>query len=233
MNAETTTIAVPDTTEYVDQSSAMLKQAESLAVTDQDSHGLAMEKLVQVAGVVNNIKAKFAPLKKDAHAVHKRICAMETEVLGKFVAVRRVYSGKVTEYETEARRKAEEEQRRREAEARKAEEERRINEAIAAEEAGDVEQAETILEEPDAPAPIVQVEPETAKVQGVSTAKRWTAEVTSKIELIQFVAKNPQWNHLLEPSMKDLHALARAQRQALQIPGVRPVGVLDVRVAAR
>ena len=83
-----------------------------------------------------------------------------------------------------------------------------------------------------APAPVIQVAPEVSKVQGVSTAKRWTAEVTDKLKLIQFVAVNPAWQHLLEPSMKDLNALARAQRQALQIPGVASVGKLDVRVSA-
>jgi len=232
MNTETTAIAVPDPTEYVDQSSAMLRQADALAVTDHDSHGLAMERLVQVARVVNSIKAKFAPLKRDAHATHKKICDMEREVLGKFEGCRKVYAGKVTDYEVVARRAAEEEQRRKEAEARKAEEERRINEAIAAEEAGDAGQAETILDEPEPPAPVVHIEPQTAKVQGVSTAQRWSAEVIDKLALIRFVAANPTWQHLLEPSTKDLNALARAQRQALQIPGVRPVAKRDVRVAA-
>ncbi len=87
---------------------------------------------------------------------------------------------------------------------------------------GESAEAEAILEE-TVEAPVVRVEPRLANVDGVRTQRRYKAEVTDKMELIRYVATHPEWTGLLDPNMPALNGLARSQREALSIPGVKAV----------
>jgi hypothetical protein len=94
--------------------------------------------------------------------------------------------------------------------------------AIEAEAEGDSAAAEAILAEPVS-APIVTVAPQVAKVDGVSSTTRWSAEVMDLMMLVRYVAAHPEWVSLLEANMPNLNRLAISQHEALSIPGVRAV----------
>jgi len=110
------------------------------------------------------------------------------------------------------------------ADARQREEERQILDAISADESGDKATAAAILEEQRA-LPVIVVAPALAKVSGVSTRTDWRAEVVDKLALIRYVAAHPEWTNLLEANEPALSGLARSQRSALAIPGVRAIEV--------
>lgn len=56
---------------------------------------------------------------------------------------------------------------------------------------------------------------------GLSVREYWRAEVADLLELVRAVARDSSLLYLLQPNAAALNHLARAQRDALRIPGVR------------
>jgi len=111
--------------------------------------------------------------------------------------------------------------------AQKAEAERIRAEADRAKDAGDKRAAKALQAEakaveqaPVAVAP-VEVESRRPKVGGVSIRENWTADVIDLLLLVRYVAQNPEWIGLLRPDPSGLSRAAKAQREALRIPGVK------------
>ena len=80
--------------------------------------------------------------------------------------------------------------------------------------------------------PAVQVQPAVSTVAGVSKRTTWAAAVYDKLALIRYVAEHPEWVSLLDPNMPALNRLATTQREALAIPGVKPVSKVNHAVRA-
>ena len=215
-------LVTPDETAVRGEIAPVVIMARDLAVTDVPSHESALSVIADITRAERKVVELFAEPKKAAHAAHKAITAAEGKLLNPLTEAKRLVNGKCSAYEAEQRRIAAEEARRLEAIAREAEETRRLNEAVALEDAGDVEDAEAVLNE--APAPVVvHVAPAVATVEGVSTRTTWKAEVTDKAALVAYVTAHPEWLHLLDPNMPALNALARSAREGLSIPGVAAV----------
>jgi len=70
-------------------------------------------------------------------------------------------------------------------------------------------------------------------VSGISSRENWSAQVTDKAALVKAAAENPAYLAYLEPDMKSLNALARAQKNALAIPGVKAVNQAGLSVRGR
>lgn len=159
----------------------------------------------------------------------------------------------------EARLRAEQEARQREearlSEARRVEEERLLNEQQEREHAEEVERqlnelpadadvalVASLCEAP-APEPIrlapempvfepVYVAPRAvAAPAGISTSQKWKAEIVSLQQLCRAIADGKVPAHYVEANMTALNGMARANKQALNIPGVRAVA--DFSVTAR
>lgn len=182
----------------------------------------------------------------------------ETALKGAMIAYDREQERKAAE----ARRKAEEEARlereriaaeAREAERRAKEEADRIaQEAAAAAASGDQAKAEELKQQAEqtaaaghaeaeaiavaaemvvaAPVPIATAAP---KVAGLSTRQNWKARCTDKMALIRFVAEHPEHQHLLEVNQTGINQLAKAQKDAMRLPGVEsyPDAVMSARAA--
>ena len=71
--------------------------------------------------------------------------------------------------------------------------------------------------------PVVQVDTETPKVDGVSSRELWSGEVTDMLMLVRYVAKSPDLIHLLKPDSSAINSMARGQKERLRIPGVQAV----------
>ena len=202
--------------------SPVVKAAQAFAVVDVATNTVALERVRDLRAGEKRIADYFEPARKAADAAKKEILAARDGLIGPIAAARSIYDSKAMEYEAAERRKAEDEQRRLQAEARKQEEERALMAAIEAEESGDPEASDAILAEPVS-APVVTVAPAVAKVEGVTSRTTWSAEVYDFPALVKYVAAHPEWITFLEPVMPNLNRLAVAQREALAIPGVRAV----------
>jgi len=65
----------------------------------------------------------------------------------------------------------------------------------------------------------VEIEPEIANVEGISTRTTYKVMVRDIVLLGEFAVKNPQWVDTILPNMPLLNSLARSQREAFNIPG--------------
>jgi hypothetical protein len=105
-------------------------------------------------------------------------------------------------------------------EAARIERERLAEASKAAEEAGNVEEAEALQATASmTTAPVVAQSVE--KVSGISTRTNWKAEVTDLLALVKFVAANPHMIDLLQVNTTTLNQHAKATKDNTKIDGVR------------
>ena len=216
------TIRTPDTASLSAELSPIVQRAALMMVRDVPEHEAALTAIRDLRSAEKRVEDAFGEPKSAAHKAHKAISELEKKILDPLVKARKVLGAKCDLYEGEARRKAEEERRAQEDAARRAEEERKLLDAIAAESDGNADEAEAILAEPVA-VPVIPLRPAVAKVEGVSTRQAWRAEVCDLLALVRYVAEHPEWIGLVEPNGPALNALARSQRDAMAVPGVRAV----------
>ncbi len=205
--------------------------AHLLVIRDQTTHGEALELIVECKRRERIVEDTLKESIDASNKAHKSMTGLRSKLLAPFQTVRAQLEVKRQQYEREEADRRAAEERRLAAEQRQRDEARALAEAQSAIEEGDEEAAEAILEEAEqAPPPVVRVEPQLAKVEGTAIPRRYRCEVDSLQQLIRYVAANPQWTHLLEPAMPALNGLARSQREALSIPGVRVVAESSVSV---
>jgi hypothetical protein len=215
-------ISRPDTAELSRDSHASIQEANALVVTSREQHEAGLTAYRTLGGVEKRIVDLFEAPKKAAHRAHKEITKAEKTLLAPVKEAKLIINKKLAHYEDEQDRIRKAKQAEAERKAREAEEEERLRAAQEAQDAGRDREAEEIISAPIEP-PMVHVEPETAKVEGVSTQKRWSAEVTNKMALVMYVAANPDYIDLLNPDQPNLNRLAVSMKQNLNIPGVRAV----------
>ena len=201
---------------------SVLDTAKVLIIRDQQSYEKASRFVLDyVNPVLKEIAATFDPIIEKAHQAHKEALAQKNRHAEPLEEAKRIVTSKAKAFEDAQRRIQAEAQRQAEEEARKREEEERIREAQAAEQSGAApEEVDAILETPLPVAP-VHTAPTFQRGKGLTRERLFSAQVTSKLLLVKFVAENPQYLNLLEPNMPALNALARAQQNLLKIPGVQ------------
>jgi hypothetical protein len=59
------------------------------------------------------------------------------------------------------------------------------------------------------------------KIKGLSTSAPWMAEITSLVDLVKYVAANPQYINFLEANMVPIKQQAKSLQANFKIPGVR------------
>jgi hypothetical protein len=215
-------LTTPDATAVQASSTEIVEAAKAMTIGSKDEHGQALGLLADLKKSKRGVEALFAESKAAANAAHKAITGLERKLVAPIDDAIGILTPRISGWETEQyhlARRAEEEAR---AAAIKQEEDRILEDAAAAEKAGDKALAAEIIAQP-VEAPMVTVAPDTAKLAGVTGRVTWSAEVTDLMALIRHVAAHPDLLHLLMPSMVSLNAMARAQKEALKLPGVRPV----------
>lgn len=217
-----TIIESPDSGEAEQEQQIIIRDAEALVVSTQEEHGIALERLKRIATAEKKVKELFEEPKRAAFAAHKAITAAEKKLLDPLGQARQIVTGKALVFEDAERRKAEEAARVLAETQRQREQDAQLADALDAEARGDKAEAEQILAE-QIQAPVVEARPQIAAVAGVSSRSTWGATVTDVKALIAYVAAHPEWGNLLIPNQSALDSLARAQKGALAIPGVRAV----------
>lgn len=214
-----------DTNKVETESAPLLDSAQGLLATIEPYRTIATaEEAAQAADWLNTIAAEikqreawFAPMKKAAHEAHKAITVREGDVIKPLRDSLAILRGGLSGYQREQERLGAIERARIAAEERQREDDRRLAEAEALERAGESEEAEAVIVAPvvHAPAPVVA-----PKVAGVNFRETWKAEVVSKAALIKAAAANPALINLLDINQSACDALARAQKEHLNLPGV-------------
>jgi len=206
--------------------------AAALTVTDQPSCEAAGGLLRDIKTLRAEIAESCNPVVNAAHVAHKKAVAQKKRLEAPLIAAEATIKGTMGAYIKEQERIAREHEARLAAEQREREEEARLAEAALLEEAGELEEAEAVLDAPSvAPPPVVQRQ--VPKMAGVSTRETWSAEVTDLGLLVGAIANGKATVASVTANMTVLNALARSQKGAMKIPGVRAVCKTGVSAAGR
>ena len=194
------------------------EKASLYKVADQATLTKANEFLLSVKAMRKQINETFDPIIRKAHDAHKEVISKKKTFETPLIEAERIIKGEIGAYMTEQdriRREAEEKARREREEAErkaKEEEERRLQKAIEAEEAGNIEAAENILNSiPSKPEQITTPIPMKPLTQGISIQTRWKFRIND-------VGKIP--HEYMIPDEQKIGAVVRATKGQVQIPGV-------------
>jgi len=180
----------------------------------------------QAAKLGKQIKAKakvvtdfFEPMKTTAYQAHRAVCEREKTMLKPLQDAEKTLKKSMSTYhqEQEHKRRELEEKLRREAEAEK---ERKLNEAIALEAAGKIEEAEAAMfdaQVTESVAGKTVVVMSTPKVSGVSNSKDWEIESIDK----EKVPVNFSGVEIRPVDEKAVMRLIKASKGTIKIPGIK------------
>jgi hypothetical protein len=166
-----------DTKPLVDEGQALVTRAAGLSIATHQEFEVAGAMLRDVVTLKKSIADKFAGPKKAAHEAHKRITALETEMLQAPAKAEQILKRTMGEYQMAEEKRRREEEARIQEQLRKQEEDRRLAEAAQIEKSGNRAVAEAILDAPMA-APVVALPKPMAA--GVSSRKRWAFRIVNE-----------------------------------------------------
>jgi len=206
----------------------IVASAKTVAITDVETYGHAvgLGRLLQTAE--KSLGELFTPAKKEIDAVKKVVLDAEKADIGEVMTAKQELGRKVQAWDAvQAKLRAEEERKLREA-ARKEEEERKLLEAIELESQGEVEEAVRVLDAPSLPPPVMVQTTVAPQMAGKVSRKTYKATVTSLKELVAAVAKGIVPIEALQADQVFLNRQAVSYREGLNYPGVNVVATESV-----
>jgi hypothetical protein len=201
--------------EQKQQAITITEQARTFAISTQQDYNNAAEVCKDIKTKIKTIEDYWKPLKDNAHAAHKAICAKEAELLAPFTKAETAIKGKMTTFQRqlmEEQRIQREEQER----FRREESERLMKAAEEAQQEGAEEHADYLVEEA-AKVEVMKFEhPKQEKTVGTAVKKVWKARVTNAALVPVSISGT-----VIRPiDEKVLNDLARVSKGNMAIPGV-------------
>jgi hypothetical protein len=193
------------------------------AITNNTDYTRAGEILLTIKEIRKKIEATFKPIKQKMDAAKKEVLDQERNADKPLAEAEAYIKPLIAGYlaEQERIRKAEED-RLREI-ARKEEEQRQFDAALAAEQSGNKEEAEAIMEAPVQAAPVV-VPKSVPKVSGVAMTKQWKFRITDPNKIPR---------EYLTVDEQKIGGVVRALKDQCRIPGVEVYSVDSVSAGRR
>lgn len=208
-------------------------RASGITVIDQHTYDIAVEELRGIVAMRKEITDHHAPLKAKAHEAHKAICDAEKKLLNPIDLAERAIKAAISKYTAEQLRIAEEREKAAREEAERLAAEEIEAAAVEAEAQGaSVEEVTAIITQPVI-VPHVAVAPTFHRAVGITVPQTFQAEVFDVKALCRAIGEGKVPANYVSPNMTALNQRARADRQALNIPGVKAVPVSNVRVGGR
>lgn len=139
----------PSLVELEQQAISVRSEMSAIAITDQPSYDVAVEKRTAAVAWLKKAEAFFDPSIADAHALHKKLLGQKKSVCEPVEGTIKSINRELIRFDEEQARKRREEQRRLEEEARRKAEEERIAQAEQMQAAGAEEEViDAVLEAP-------------------------------------------------------------------------------------
>lgn len=193
----------------------VVREANQIAVASSEQFQSASDFLKAIKNAQKKVKDFFSPLKESTRSAWKAVCDKERSMLDPIEAAEKEIKSKLLSYQQEQERLRLEQERKlqAEAEARARKERERLSaRAGKAEASGKEEKAEALREQAESVvAPIVSVQSEAPKVEGISIRKTWRARV------VNAKAISREW---LIVNEKALQAFARSTKGTVKVDGV-------------
>jgi hypothetical protein len=210
-----------ETDEVAARSLSIVDQANAVMVVDADTYTKAGFIWKSIQAMKAEVDAAFDKNIKRWHEGHKDALADKAKYYSPLDAAARKVKQLMSDWQAaqEAIRKAEEDRLRKIAEEE--EKERQLAAAVNAEQSGDTEMAEAIIEAPVYVAPIVVPKAVPKMAGGPVYREVWAAEVTDIKALCMAVATGKASTECVTGNMVALNRMAVALKGTLNIPGVR------------
>ena len=206
-----------------EQVSPVLTQERSITViTSADSYGLAAEFLKEVKAAQSKVTSFFAPMKKKAHDAWKEITTKERDILQPLKGAEFSVKTKMLTFDRLARAEAAAEQAKLQAEAdARAEAECEHLLKQAANLKTPALQEQRLAEAEEVEAPVITVQSEAPKVEGISTRKTWKARVVDKKAFIRKAFIDNNLLGFIIVDEKALNKVAQATKGSVSYPGIK------------
>ncbi len=183
--------------------------ALKVTVTDQKSYLQAAELFKDHKAMDKKIVAFFKPHKEAAHAAHKSLTTAESAERNKLLAGMGHLNQQMAAWRTAEAKRVKDEEDRLQREAKERAEQEQLDAAQSAEDDGDREEADAILDEEIYVPPVVKAA-EIPKVSGMKFTERWTCRVVDE-------SKIPR--EYLIPNYQALNSAARSLKKNFNIAG--------------
>lgn len=197
----------------------LIGQAEELEIIDKASADDAGRFLQAIKQYQARVKEIMDPIVKAADHAHKVAVQQRNLLLGPALEAEQNIKRSLVSWEQAEQDRLKAQREAQEKAAREAGEAERDRQAKALLDQGKPAAAAAVAAAPP-PVAITPPPPAPPKVQGVSFKDVWSAEVTSKLDLVKAVAEGKQPLELLDANMTVLNKLAVALKEHLNIPGV-------------
>jgi hypothetical protein len=216
---------------YIDASEALAQKAltwperaAGLVITSQEGYELAGSYLRGIKELRAEVEAHHRPIIASAFETHKRAVAALRSIDDPLSKAEAIIKPKVAAYDAEQRRIADEARRKAEAEQERLQAEWLESRIERAEAAGaTAAEVAAIIEQPMI---VPQARPAVSNhqpVQGVSVRERYVARVTNIRELCRAIADGRASTELVLPNMPALNKMASAMRTTFTVPGCQVV----------
>lgn len=186
-----------------------IEKANSMVITSAETYLDATDFLKTLKGMQKEAETKFEKSIKASYAAWKEICNLKNSIVEPLAEAERLLKGKAIAYNQEQERIAAAKQARIDAQKRK-EQEELLAKAKKAEEKGQTEKAENLMQQAqNMPAPVV--EKAVPKNSGISIKKNWKFRVKDV---------NAIPREYMIPNEKALQGIATSTKGSIKIPGV-------------
>jgi hypothetical protein len=207
--------------EIAKEVSPVLLVAQRLEINNATDYHHAGEFLKEVKAAKKKFLDFFAPIKKKTYEAWKSIVARETEMVSPLDLAESSVKQKMLSYQRQEELKRRQEQQRlqAEADARAAKERERLRK-----QAGKLKTPELreqrLAEAEEIDAPLISLQTETPKIQGISTRKLWRARVDNKNKFVNAALDNENLMAFISIDESRLNKIAQATKGEVKYPGV-------------
>jgi hypothetical protein len=210
---------LPEYEEIQREAYTFAERAKLVAITDNESYTLAANTLKSIKDYLRRVDERLEPGKKAAYAAYQEWLDLIRDAKAPYLEAEAHIKLQIAAYQREEEIKRQAEERRLREIARKQEEERRLQDAILAEQEGNHDEAEAILQETACVVPPI-VEKSMPKVEGISTTLIWRARVTNLMALVRAVARGEAPLNLLMANDTAVNGMARSLKGSMRYDGI-------------
>lgn len=199
------------------------ERAQAITISNQESYDAAVELARAVKGLRGEAEAHHRPMIAAAYASHQASLAGLRKIDDPLARAEAMIKSKLATWtmQQECIRQAEAERVRQVEAKRQAEELERELEAIEAAGAAPAEVA-AIIQEAERTVVVTPILPPTyARAAGITSTKKWSANVVDMAAFVKFITGNTQYLSLLTVNQSALNQQAKISQNRLNIPGVQ------------
>jgi hypothetical protein len=197
-------------------------KAKVLEISNPTDYVLAEQLLKAVKGHIVSLETQRKLMTGPLDASKRAILDFFRPPMEKLETAKAHLNGIMINWVSDIKRKEDELRRQMEAEAKKQSEEAQLEAAIEAEAAGEPEQAEAILKEKPY-VPTVKIVSEVPKIKGAYVRETWSAEGFDLMLTVKAIVEGRAPIQAVKYDETWLNSQARAYKEKLKIPGVKPV----------